>query len=93
MDDEWAVDDENRVEGEVHVCLVTTAWRLYDIFYLDGRQNRLVWKVSVWRHHLAALKYLKNARGKAPDRQYLDKKIEEYETLEKASSKEIQSIF
>lgn len=95
LDDLWAVE-KDKVEGEVHVCLVTTAGRLQEIFDLDERPDRLVGKILLWRHHVASLRYMRNASDRAPGeqkRQDLEEKIQEFERLERASSKEVRSMF
>lgn len=59
---------------------------------MDG----LVRKMSLWRYHVANLKYLRNARDSAPGgqkRHDLEETIEEYEMLERASSKVVRSMF
>lgn len=95
LDDAWILA-EDREEGLLFLHLVTTAFRLREIFRLDGGQDRMVTKMLLWRHHVASLRYLRNAKDRDPEeqkRQDLEGKIEEYERLEKASSNEVRSLF
>lgn len=96
--DAWAVqeDKDELPEGEVHISLVTTAWRLQEIFGVNTSQDPLVGRVLVWRHHVAILRYLRNKYDNSPGgqtRQNVEEKINEYKRLERASSKEVLSMF
>lgn len=97
LDDAWAVTkEEDKEEGIVDFWLMTTAWRLWEIFSLDGRMDRLWLKIVIWRHHVAALRYLRNAMGRdsmEQDRQDLKERMKEYERLERASSKKVRNMF
>ena len=97
LDDAWAVTkEEDKEEGKVDFWLMTTAWRLWEIFSLDGRMDPLWLKIVIWRHHVAALRYLRNAMGRdsmEQDRQDLKERMKEYERLERASSKKVRNMF
>ncbi|MCJ1264911.1 hypothetical protein MMC22_004786 [Lobaria immixta] len=97
LDDAWAVTkEEHKEEGIVEFWLMTTAWRLREIFSLDGSMDQLSLKMLIWRHHVAALRYLRNAMGRdsmEQDRQDLKERMKEYERLERASSKKVRNMF
>ncbi|MCJ1464545.1 hypothetical protein MMC07_003158 [Pseudocyphellaria aurata] len=96
LDDVWVAEGDGHEEGRVFVAMVTTAFRLQEIFQLEERLDGLVSKVTSWRHHVAALRYLRNARDKTPEgqkKQDVDEKIKEYEDRERRSSNEVRSMF